>query len=682
MTNGRRRASDKTLMISRSWLIPTLCCLAGACWAQGHINENPTISYTTTAVPVYKAIDDIARISEKHIRVEEPISHQLLVVHLHDALFNDVMEWLAATLHGTWVDNGNFKVLTRTNYSKLNLKNVAIRARASMIVHYIDNTHTDGPKGPLTPELANKYILNLNDPNIDHNRADYQEALLNSADTRLIDFALQTLNPYDLAGALYPNHCVFSSSPRLLQSPLKLSDAEISKIINEQNLWTKALQSQAAKHPELKAEAGKRLLLEPKSHVLLIFSDPVDGLPTHILAEVVGPGGYPRVRAERNISFVPHATTQQDLSSLNLSDIKLSSRSVDFMTAFKGGAITDDLKSALSSPSTVDPLQFVVGDGLLQIASNRGWNLIASMPDETLLDAASLTPDSNGKISGTAFVNALNVRCSVSFKDGLLLVSPSEPIEAETSRTDRLAFASYLASLARSGYSTTEAESSLASASGASFDPALVKLYARMLYPTCLPFLDAPMDALSLYGSFTSDQRKSLNHGISYGLTDLTPDQRMLLGSMLLNAPQTVILNKELQGIRTNHLDPEITDLVDTPNTPGELITLASRQEIVLRVVGTDAFGRNHDKVFTLPEAQTMIARLGPWQSLQYSSSSANTIKLTIHATNAADVICFLRDYPSAFPPAGDIASLPPDVQKAIAKQPASSHAKKVVQKG
>src|SRR6476469_4179397 len=102
-------------MFRTIWL--TILCfgLAAFTQAQGHLNDNPTIEYTTAAVPAYKAIDDIAKLSEKKIRVAEPLNQQPLILRLHDAPFKDVLTWLATALHGTWIDKDHYRVLTRTN---------------------------------------------------------------------------------------------------------------------------------------------------------------------------------------------------------------------------------------------------------------------------------------------------------------------------------------------------------------------------------------------------------------------------------------------------------------------------------------------------------------------------------------------------------------------------------------
>jgi hypothetical protein len=656
-------------MLRRFWLITIACGLAASSQAQRHLNDNPTIEYRTAAVPAYKAVDDIGKLAEKKIRVAEPLSQQPLILRLHDAPYQDVLNWIAAALHGTWIDRDHYKVLTRTNYIALSLSNGQRRARSAAVLEYIQDRQVHAIKSVLTPKLAADSILALYDPNADRTSNKYKQALLNSADTRLIDRAIEAMQPTDVATLSFPDHAVFSSAPRILQYSLKMSANDLNQVFAEQNLWTNVLKGLATKHPELVTIASKRLDILPQSRVVVVLSDPVDGLPTHWRAAVVGIGGYPRVQSEGNINFQLHPPNTIYNWPEKLGRPALSAISSEFLTALNSASpipLSSDLDNALATPSVVDPLQLVVSDGLLHIADNKNWNMVATAPDSSLFDPAVTSLSHDTAMDGEEFMAALGNTCQMKLKDAVLIVSPRDPELAEAKRTDRLAMSTYLASLIRNGYSTNTAEALLAAAEGPSFDPALVETVAHAIKPSATPFLDVSTYALGLYGSLTPDQRKALNQGIAFGLADANPVQKDLLAGMLLGSPKRILVTKGVQNIRTNLKDPEITDLVDGPQTPGEQVTMDARLETVIRFVGTDIFGRKRDEVFSVAEAATQIRRQGPWRSMQFATARANTIKLTLRASAVTDVVHFLRDYPDGFSLLGDSTTLPPDIQKAL----------------
>lgn len=679
-------------MFRRSWLFPFLPFLAPLTWAQVHINDNPTIDYTTPAVPAYKAIDDIGRIAEKKIRVVPPIGQQPIILKLHGVPYKDVLKAIATALNGAWIDKDNYKILSRTNYSTLKMENTSVRARAAAINDYLASHQTLGNKPYLTAEQASKYILALYKPDADKNSAEYQIALKNSAGQRLIDRAIQGVQPLDVARAPYPSHIVFSDVPRLLQGALRLSATDRNQIMAEQNTWTTALKKLAATHPELKAEASKRLPIENAGcRILLVFSDPVNDLPTHVAASVVGGGGYARVQGGANISI----PVQAPISANNWGTSQLGQIALDNLsTAFANAALSDsgslpaDVKEALLGPSRIDPLQFIVSDGLLKLANTKGWNLVACPPDTALLDPALWTLASSGTMDGAAFLTQLEKTSTITQKDYIMSVSPIDTLDAELSRTNRTALEVYLASLERIGYSSTPAEATLISSTRQGYDPVLVKFYSHLLHPTATPFLDTSLSSLGLYGSFTPDQRKSLIKELTFQLNDLADPQKKLLGDMLLDAPRRVIIEKDARYILTNPRDPEITNLVDSPTTPGETVSMSSRQETVLRINAVDSFGRPRDEVLTYGEAAAAIKRQGPWRSISYATAPANIVKITIRATDTADVVHFLWDFPQGFSAFSDVAGLPVEARRALngiknpPKKPATKPPKKPAKTG
>ncbi len=644
-----------------------LVCFASAClaaigMAQVPVDRDPVITYSTPAVRISTAIDAIALATHREIRVSPELDHEPIILRLRFAHYSEVMDWIATALDAKWMYEGGVKVLKRSSYATLSLKSTLNREKARLIQDAVDARVAKLSRSPLKPDLAAQTILALNNPNA--SQAEKDKALINSADERLICRALSALESTDVGSAPNPDHAVFATTRRPLQGLLRIGTLRYNQILDEQDVWTSALKKLSKQHPELRNAANARQPVEARSRIELIFSDTKNGLPTHVSVKIIGPSGEASVRAESSFHVEDPAAHHSgiDWANQGMGKPAVSELSQEFQSAARAGGtyqLPTDLRTALLQPSQTDPFEFMVSDALLSIGAHTEWNIVACPPDSMLLDPELWNVGTaGGVLDAPAFMSACENSCKVSLDGKLLIVKPRDSLQAEADRTDRAALQTYLASLLRTTYSLTSAEVTMATANP-KFDLALLQFYAKLLAPNATPFLDATVNALFFYGSLSSEQRSQLNKGIRLGLSDLTEQQRGLIPQLLLTTSSHVVINPQTENVMTDTANPEITDVFAGRLSDEARLYMSSRAEDVVRIAGTDHWGRHQDLVLNFQEAQKVINRLGPWNSIQYATAKSNTVRLTAHLSSSVDVVNFLREYPTGFSPFGPFESLP-----------------------
>ncbi|MEA2553398.1 MAG: hypothetical protein QOJ65_1574 [Fimbriimonadaceae bacterium] len=647
------------------------CLSLGLCVPALTQEDNPTINYTTPAVRASVALDAIARLADKKIRAEPPLNDAPLILRLRNSTLSDSLDWIATVLHGTWEDRDRYKILRRTAYKDLLLRNTAQRARSAAFFEVVERRVTaHGGRSALTKELAAQAILELNKSGADKGSEAYQAAWINSADVRLIDRMIVGLNPAEMASAPFPDHIAISNKPKPLQYQVRLGADELAKIVWEQNLWTSTLVELSRTHKDLIGLKSMRRMIDPAdARLLMVLSNSHDAFPGRVDVKILDKSGQPYVLARDVLDVAPPKPLPafaNDWEKMGLGEIQLSPLSSEFLAnSLNPATPSAELKEALLSPAGVDPLQFVVSDGLLAVAQTRNWNLVASPPDETLLDPVFAQQVSGGNLKASSFLRSCEKTSAIEIKNGVMMVLPLNPPIAERRRSNRQALQAYAGAVARSGYSPTLSEASFVYLSGSAVDVGLAQRWATLLSPLVAPFIGSSVEALAFYGSLTPAQKRTLLQGYTLGLGDLKPPQKLLLVPILLNSPDRVLVDAQTVGIAIDRRNPEITELVDSRNTPGETVSVQASTEKVVRIRGLDATNDLVSFTGGLPDAASWLAT-HPLSSSSYSIATSNTLKLTLRASEATNVVRFIREYPGGFSVPVSLDQLPPEIRRAL----------------
>ena len=585
------------------------------------LQANP-ITYSTRAIPAAGALDAISKLTNEKLKIEPPLDTEPLILRLQSVMPKDALTWIAEVLHGSWSDDGFVKTLRRTKY-QVDVLRASDATERTRLIQAALLTRQSAARAPYwTRQAAAKAKAG-------------GSALANRL---LIDRVLAALNASELAKAPQPGHIVYASRPRAMQLPLRLTPAEVEAIINEQNAWTAALPP---------STAGRHLIDPNRARLLVVCSDDASYLPAWISVKIVDRLDDVYVRSESSFPSVPAAAFDPPLQlSSDVRSLELGRDSTDFVRCLwssSGSQPSSSLLATLMRPTETDPLALVVSDGLLKIAEQGHYNLVASTPDATLFDPAWMTVGSNP----ADFLAACARTCHLEIQGQALLLSPSAPLRAAEHRTSRPALETYLATLSRDGYSSTNSEVEFAHSNSGS-DLQLAKQWADWVHPDSHPFLGSSPEILSFYGSLTVAQRKTLMDGIALRLDDLTTGQKALLSPLIINAPGDVYLGRYPEK---SVLKPgaDITELSDQGYTGDLSFTMASGPERDLWLQGVDAFGRQVSEIMPLEEAPARSRVEGRLQSENLMSNTANALRFDFQVGPDIKVVQTIREFPYPF---------------------------------
>ncbi len=633
-------------MKSRLVLIVYLASLLPLAWGQD-LQVAP-ITYSTPAISASKALDAISRLTNQKLKIEPPLDTEPLILRLQGVMPKDALAWIAQVLHGAWSNDGYVKTLRRTKYQVDVLRISDATARTRLIQAAL-STRAQAARAPYWTEQA---------------AAQAKAGGIATANRLLIDRVLAALNASELAKAPWPNHIVYASRPRAMQLPLRLTPAEVNAVINEQNAWTVALQSPPSQ---------RRLIDLKRARILVVCSEDGSYLPAWISVKIVNGSGGVYVKGESKFPSVPAASLDAPVElSPDVKSVELGADSIDFLHCLWSPAKQQpgsSLLARLSQPEEHDPLGLVISEGLLNIAEQGHYNLVASPPDATLFDPVWITVGSNP----ADFLAACSRTCHTEIQGQTLLMSPTAPLRAAGHRTNRAALGTYLGTLSHDGYSSTNAEVAFAQPNPGA-DLQLAKRWAEWVHPGCHPFLGSSMDILAFYGSLAVAQRKTLMGGIALKLDDLSSTQKALLTPLIVNAPGDVYLGRSPEK-SVFKPGADITELSDQGYNGDLSFTMTAGTEQDMWLQGADPFGRYVSEVMPVVEAPERSRAGGALQSENSMVNTANALRFEFQVTPDIKIVQTIREFPHPFAKAPVFKDPPMPLKTAT--RPAKSNSKK-----
>lgn len=642
----------------RARLLPFLLLFPALIPAQ---EKNPTINYKTIAVPLSVAVQDIARIAEKKLRVQPPLDSQPVIVNLTNVPYETALEWIANVMDGVWEVQGQYRSLKRTAAINMRVQNEAFRDRNTRLLDMTQKRLVGHQRSRLNEETASRTILALQDPS----SPDYGQARVNSAQIRLVDRVLLAIPRPEVASAPNLNHIVFSDKPKILQNGLRMSPDELTGICKEQNVWTIALRKLAKTHPELKPQVALREVIDPSTaRLVVILSRPIRHIPSHIEVRIVDEDGRTLVDAEDTLEQPQPPSI--DWKSRAFGGVTLSPLAAELSSAMNQDQpnISQELRDALLDPDRRDPLSYAASEGLLGIVEPKRWNLVACLTDDVALPPQVATYVSNGVVDGANLMGAIARTGRVQESPALILIKPDHPFISERSRMNRKALVPYAGSVNRTGTSSLYPQADFLAGTGPGTDLRLAKAWLTLLKPTSLPLLGSSPDALCFLGMLGPDQRKRLINGDALTYADLSVEQRRQLSR--LNFSPAGELHLFQDPPRTNRtLDYEITERFQTTALNTQRVEMRKGSEKFVRILATDGNGKPVEWFGPVTGAAKVLRSNG-WTSPTFSAGPAILHKLVVTVTDRMEIIHLMREFPNGLSPFGPIESLPAEYRAAL----------------
>lgn len=210
-----------------------------------------------------------------------------------------------------------------------------------------------------------------------------------------------------------------------------------------------------------------------------------------------------------------------------------------------------EIKAILLHPEKDDPLSFVHGEAVLQVAKEKGLNAVASLPDSmvslfgTFFSPAKLTVD--------AYLNELQSgrNTTAEIKDGWLIVRPSKPVGNRRARADRFALAGLLAASDAKGAPSLDDLAAYALKSEPPMESPASMIYLGLFAPNTMNQGFGGMvnwNMLRFYGGLSTGQRQTAADGAPISFGAFSQPQRESLSRILFGAGTKLQIDANRRG--------------------------------------------------------------------------------------------------------------------------------------
>ncbi len=197
---------------------------------------------------------------------------------------------------------------------------------------------------------------------------------------------------------------------------------------------------------------------------------------------------------------------------------------------------TDAAKQLIGNPDQVEPLKYLIGDGLLQVAAWKDVNFVANLPDQV---AESM---SGGSFASTCVAMLRWAETSddldSKMENGWWMLVPKDPIKSRDSRFSRVA----LATIAKRGMAEGRISLDDLAAYAVKSKPFMSAPLSAMLMfivdPSILRLAFTPdaWEFLQLYGTLSAQEKVAVDGGHRVSFSGLTPTQSAIVNKIVFGA--------------------------------------------------------------------------------------------------------------------------------------------------
>ena len=223
-------------------------------------------------------------------------------------------------------------------------------------------------------------------------------------------------------------------------------------------------------------------------------------------------------------------------------------------TAAAGLQLEPDLRAALLTPTTHDPLSFALSECVLKIAQAEGANAIFVGTDEC--EQYARESCRNGKIGKDLFFHmmASGGEMDVQLADRWLIGKPLSPLQAEQNRFPRGAIEAYLQAKERQGFLSIEDQCALAMNATPTMRTDLARLAKQSIWGTEDSNLLYDTESVyQLYGSLDDADRQAARSEVTIPMGKLSPDQLDIVNRFLFSGYNNFQL---ASGLKSGRLTP------------------------------------------------------------------------------------------------------------------------------
>lgn len=516
--------------------------------------DTTPVSFTCKGARLREAVRLLAEVSKADLHVAEAIADQeVIVVRVDQVPLNQLMDRIALAVDGRWEQSGSRWTLV--------VNEMARRAQAAERRGKRLNTLRKQIAEALKPPKT------LPAQGAVQERAAGQEDVEAVMGDRLVFGVLSTVDLGLLAELPAGGRIVFSTNPNRMQKPMRVSAQIIDQMVKEHNQEA-ALDTSGGDDPEMQKmremmerwgmTRKKTVISEPPAKALLVVESGqsflgdggmtaslrlygntgrtlstrstvlfLDGSP-YGMAVAVPPAEAPAKQGEApKLDPGPKITWSPVIKELQ------ERAMAGMFMGTAGKPWSEQAKEVLSNPDTIEPLQLFLGDGLVQVAEWKKWNLVASLPD----DALEGLGDSPAAACGPFLQEIEGARPLKSKVDGSdWTITPSDPIRSRANRSDRFVIGKLVKKSIQGERLTLDDLGELALKTPMPMENPLGAVYLFTFTPSIMQvaFMPNAWEYLRLWGTLSANQRMAGGTRIAIG--GLTPAQTAIANRLIFGA--------------------------------------------------------------------------------------------------------------------------------------------------
>jgi hypothetical protein len=573
------------------------------------------VTYTTKAALMPRVLDDISKASGVRLEASAKVASDVLIVNVKSVPVTELMKQIADVDHAQWETTkvGFRLVRTDTLEAKLRggIRDVRARDFDRIIEERITSTQAKAPfdknRARLLASQLEEALKGISSTSPTFEAYNVVTAMSPKLPVgRGIDRILAAIGGKELATLPEARRVVYGLPATRMQRTLPANALrEVDEIIRESSLWADALKATSINeellgkvlpvlHSPLSVRPAKLNLIITRTATtiqaqLRLYDD--NGFNTHQALSFLRPTAGPKSSFE---------------AEPNEPDIVYSDASKQIVEVLKGifertepAPLPDsELRQALLNPETTDPLSFVMSEALLQTASDRNKNLVATVPDGMFAGPYNVLPQTSSLL-----VKGLNdMGFTTAVADGWITVKPRDPFRMWEARANRSALGELMRSAAKDSRVSLEAWLRFAptcrTAEWQTLPSACATLLLRM------PVLPWELRMAKLVGLLTPSQRKLAESGIE--VRRLDPIARDLVREFAYGTDQGVSMDRLEQPTETerrfailfdNGIYREPTEAMPDGLPADATLTIASLARDVAYEVGKRMYERPMDPI-------------------------------------------------------------------------------------
>ena len=611
------------------------------------------ITYTTVAVPLERAMDEIGKTAGVKLSVDQELANEPVILRLDKVPLQDCLDRIAHGIGAEWKPIQGGYQLERSDEMLSKLQAADIDRRASEIKKSIADLESTAQKnGRLTPERAQnvaQQLVEFAKQRQSGTRAYWSSARkdLYSAfpKSRLLTQLISVLDPREIASLAPGGRFVYAINPTAVQRPLSDIDPQwIQDFCDDTNTLSSAVEAEVKK-PEaagLSEDLASQypLIQTSPSRVLVIVRPWVMNDRVQISMQLYDAkgnalSGYQTDLASTFDPFTMRPQEDKARRESKTTGIKLSDRAMQITNRVIKGyndpsqvpKLDDETLQEILNPTKFDPLSFVTSEIVLGLATQANANVVFLPTDET--EALSRVAAMNGFVNWDLFQTSLarNGEMDLSLSDGWLIGKPISPLKAAYYRCPRPAEETYAQSLAKAGFTSIDdlADLVLAMPHGSGLGPA-DDLSSLVLGPKTAMHDIVTEEGLRLWASLSDQQKSAAVNGLTISYNMLDKDQLQLLDDFVfLGFKELEPVPSMLKGLSQDQIEQLYNSSERTEQLPNGVplnsaLEVKDEPNVVFFLMQQDDRGNSFERTCGIPEmaadyAQTQRVDLFPFMA-------------------------------------------------------------------